>query len=101
MDPVWNLLVLPVGLELLGFIEPCSVGSSLLFVRFVEGKPEAGGSGCRVHRHACAVHRRVGRAGRDHRNGIPANRLGAAGQPLIGPGFYNFVHQLEVLVQDG
>lgn len=41
MDSLWNLLVLPLGLGLLGFVEPCSVGSSLLFVRYVEGKPEA------------------------------------------------------------
>jgi cytochrome c-type biogenesis protein len=33
-----NLLVLPLGLGLLGFVEPCSLGSSLLFVQYVEGK---------------------------------------------------------------
>lgn len=31
-------LTLPIGLGLLGFIEPCSIGSSLLFVKSVEGK---------------------------------------------------------------
>lgn len=36
-----NLLVLPVGLGLLGFVEPCSIGSSLLFIRYLEGKPPA------------------------------------------------------------
>ena len=33
-----NLIVLPLGLGLLGFIEPCSLGSSLLFVKYLEGK---------------------------------------------------------------
>lgn len=30
-------LVLPIGLGLLGFIEPCSIGSSLLFIKSMEG----------------------------------------------------------------
>jgi cytochrome c-type biogenesis protein len=38
---LWALLVLPLGLGLLGFIEPCTVGSSLLFVRYLEGKEAA------------------------------------------------------------
>lgn len=33
-----NLVFLPLGLGLLGFVEPCSMGSSLLFVKYVEGK---------------------------------------------------------------
>ena len=33
-----NLVILPVGLGLLGFIEPCSMGSNLLFIKYVEGK---------------------------------------------------------------
>lgn len=33
-----NLVALPIGLGLFGFIEPCSVGSSLMFVKFLEGK---------------------------------------------------------------
>ena len=33
-----NLVVLPVGLGLLGFVEPCSIGSSLVFVKYLEGK---------------------------------------------------------------
>ncbi len=42
MEPgLFNLLVLPVGLGLLGFIEPCSIGASLLFLRYVEGKDAA------------------------------------------------------------
>lgn len=36
-----HLIVLPIGLGLLGFIEPCSIGSSLLFVKFLEGKSGA------------------------------------------------------------
>lgn len=31
-------VALPIGLGLFGFIEPCSVGSSLLFVKSIEGK---------------------------------------------------------------
>lgn len=38
---LWTFLVLPVGLGLLGFIEPCTVGSSLLFVKYLEGKKAA------------------------------------------------------------
>jgi cytochrome c-type biogenesis protein len=36
-----QLFVLPAGLGLLGFIEPCSIGSSLLFIKFLEGKGAA------------------------------------------------------------
>lgn len=35
---VVNLVLLPLGLGLIGFVEPCSVGSSLLFVKYVEGQ---------------------------------------------------------------
>lgn len=31
-------LLLPIGLGLFGFIKPCSIGASLLFVKSVEGK---------------------------------------------------------------
>lgn len=34
----WLLFILPVGLGLLGFIEPCSIGSTLLFIKYVEGR---------------------------------------------------------------
>lgn len=34
-----QLVVIPFGLGLLGFIEPCSVGSTLLFLKYLEGKP--------------------------------------------------------------
>jgi cytochrome c-type biogenesis protein len=32
--------LLPVGLGLLAFIEPCAIGSTLLFIKLVEGKSE-------------------------------------------------------------
>lgn len=38
---LWALILLPLGLGLLGFIEPCTVGSSLLFVKYLEGKETA------------------------------------------------------------
>lgn len=38
---MWDLVVLPLGLGLFGFIEPCSVGSHLLFVKFLEGRGRA------------------------------------------------------------
>ena len=42
MEPsLFNLLALPLGLGLLGFIEPCSIGTSLLFLQYVEGKDPA------------------------------------------------------------
>jgi cytochrome c-type biogenesis protein len=34
-------LLLPIGLGLFGFIEPCSIGATLLFIKFMEGKPTA------------------------------------------------------------
>ncbi len=38
MSDLVRLLILPVGLGLLGFVEPCSMGSNLLFTKYVEGK---------------------------------------------------------------
>jgi cytochrome c-type biogenesis protein len=35
---LWTLFVLPVGLGLFGFIEPCSLGATLLFVKYLEGR---------------------------------------------------------------
>lgn len=37
----FQLIVLPIGLGLFGFIEPCSIGSSLIFVKFLENKSAA------------------------------------------------------------
>ncbi len=36
-----NLIILSLGLGLLGFIEPCTIGTSLLFIKYMEGKPAA------------------------------------------------------------
>ena len=36
-----HLLALSAGLGLLGFVEPCTVGSSLLFVKYLEGRETA------------------------------------------------------------
>jgi len=36
-----GLVVIPAGLGLIGFVEPCSIGSSLVFVKFLEGKSGA------------------------------------------------------------
>lgn len=37
-----SLVLLPVGLGLLGFVEPCSLGSTLIMVKHLEGKSAAG-----------------------------------------------------------
>ena len=36
-----SLVLLPVGLGLLGFVEPCSLGSTLIVVKQLEGKGAA------------------------------------------------------------
>lgn len=41
MAEVWQWIALPIGLGLFGFIEPCSIGSSLLLIKTVEGKSTA------------------------------------------------------------
>ncbi len=33
--------LLPIGLGLFGFVEPCSIGATLLFIKLMEGKPAA------------------------------------------------------------
>jgi cytochrome c-type biogenesis protein len=38
MTEALQWVALPIGLGLFGFIEPCSVGSSLLFIKSIEGK---------------------------------------------------------------
>jgi cytochrome c-type biogenesis protein len=35
---LFNILWLPLGLGLFGFIEPCSIGASLLFIKYIETK---------------------------------------------------------------
>lgn len=37
----FTLFVLPVGLGLLGFIEPCSIGSTLVFIKYLEDRDAA------------------------------------------------------------
>jgi len=37
-----SLVLLPVGFGLLGFVEPCSIGSTLLVIKHLEGKGAAG-----------------------------------------------------------
>ena len=41
LDTFWGFFLVPIGLGLLGFIEPCSIGASLLFLKSVEGNPPA------------------------------------------------------------
>lgn len=38
MDSLLSLVVLPLGLGLLGFIEPCTIGASLLYLYYLEGR---------------------------------------------------------------
>lgn len=38
IDALVTVFFLPVGLGLLGFIEPCTVGTSLLFLHYLEGR---------------------------------------------------------------
>jgi cytochrome c-type biogenesis protein len=35
-------LLVPIGLGLLGFVEPCSIGSTLIFVKYIEGRGAGG-----------------------------------------------------------
>lgn len=35
---IWSLIVLPIGLGLLGFVEPCTVGAHLIFLGTQEGR---------------------------------------------------------------
>ena len=36
-----NIIWLPLALGLFGFIEPCSIGASLVFIKYLEGKDAA------------------------------------------------------------
>ena len=40
-NPFLDLVALPIGFGLFGFIEPCSIGSTLIFVKVMEGKSAA------------------------------------------------------------
>jgi cytochrome c-type biogenesis protein len=37
-DPLITAILLPIGLGLFGFIEPCSIGSTLVFIKVMEGR---------------------------------------------------------------
>lgn len=39
---VLSLFALPFGLGLLGFVEPCTIGSSLIFIKYIEGRDRVG-----------------------------------------------------------
>ena len=41
MNDGLRLVMLPIGLGLLGFIEPCSIGASLLFIKSLENSTES------------------------------------------------------------
>lgn len=41
MDDLWRLIYLPIGLGLFGFVEPCSIGASMVFIKSLEGKSTA------------------------------------------------------------
>lgn len=41
MDQAWALVIVPVGLGFLGFIEPCTLGSSLIWLKCLEGQSVA------------------------------------------------------------
>ena len=38
---VVNFVLLPIGLGLFGFIEPCSIGATLVFIKAIEGRSDA------------------------------------------------------------
>lgn len=35
------LVAIPLGLGLIGFVEPCSIGSTVVFLKYLEGRPAA------------------------------------------------------------
>ena len=40
-NPLLDLVLLPIGFGLFGFVEPCSLGSTLIFIKALEGRPAA------------------------------------------------------------
>jgi len=40
-NPLLDLVALPVASGLFGFIEPCSIGATLIFIKVLEGKSAA------------------------------------------------------------
>jgi len=41
IESIAAAILLPIGLGLVGFIEPCTIGSTLVFVKVMEGRPPA------------------------------------------------------------
>lgn len=41
MDSIWAMMLFPLALGLIGFLEPCSIGASLLFLKTLEGNSPA------------------------------------------------------------
>lgn len=39
MSGLTSSILLPIGLGLFGFVEPCSIGATLVFIKAMEGKP--------------------------------------------------------------
>lgn len=40
-DALTTGVLLPIGLGLIGFVEPCTIGSTLVFIKVMEGRPTA------------------------------------------------------------
>jgi len=40
-ESLTTAILLPIGLGLFGFIEPCTIGSTLVFIKVMEGRPSA------------------------------------------------------------
>jgi cytochrome c-type biogenesis protein len=38
-NPLLDLILLPIGFGLVGFVEPCSLGATLIFIKALEGRP--------------------------------------------------------------
>lgn len=56
VDNAWALVVVPVGLGLLGFVEPCTLGSSLAWLKYLDGQSAAMQ---RIHTAAFAATRSI------------------------------------------
>ncbi|OGA47219.1 MAG: hypothetical protein A3F74_16540 [Betaproteobacteria bacterium RIFCSPLOWO2_12_FULL_62_58] len=41
IESIAAAILLPIGLGLVGFIEPCTIGSTLVFIKVMEGRPPA------------------------------------------------------------
>lgn len=75
ISAIFEILVLPALLGLLGFVEPCSIGSALLFLRYVSYRPA-------VQQRDAALIFLVARALMLGLLGAAATTLGASFEPL-------------------